>query len=81
MKSTDKATEVSAQTTRTKFDDVPGVVAPRGRAEAEPPRDMETAADFADGAVNDLELLGTAEPALEVVGDLRCALELREPGR
>src|SRR5712691_6490578 len=63
------------------LDDVPGVVAPRGWAQAEPPRDMHATADLAHRAVEDLELLRAPEPAAQVFDDLRCALALGQPGR
>ena len=52
------------------LDDVPAVVAPRCRVQAEPPRDMETTADVADRAVEDLEFFGVTEPLLEGGHDL-----------
>lgn len=63
------------------LDDVPGVITPRGWAEAEPPRDVGTTADLAHRAVEDFELLRSAEPTPEVAGDVRCAFALRQSGR
>ena len=63
------------------LDDVPGVVAPRRWAQAEPPRDMHATAHLAHRAVEDLELLRTPEPAAQAFDDLRCALALGQPGR
>src|SRR5204862_4912674 len=63
------------------FDDMPGVIAPWCRSQSKTPREMETIADLAHRAVEDLECFCVPEPRLEVLGDLRGALELRGPVR
>src|SRR5260370_41233380 len=60
------------------LDDVPCVITPGGGTQAQPPRNMDATTDVADGAVSDLELLGAAEPASEVLDNLLGTLALRQ---
>src|SRR4051812_21265968 len=70
----DRLDPISDLQVRLLLDDVEAVVAAWDGPEAESPRDVHASADLANGAVEDLEVLGTAEPTFELGGDLVRAL-------